>query len=103
IEVQVVPISQNRAAHIDACTLETNRLLFEKIISYTWSMGANYLRRGNVTNGRPLFILGRARNGLSAQGRDERNARESQSIFLFKLFPKSRCRSARRFLTGPMG
>jgi hypothetical protein len=56
-----VPIS-NRAAHIDACTLETNRLLFEKIISYTWSMGANYLRRGNVTNGRPLFILGRARN-----------------------------------------
>jgi hypothetical protein len=41
-----------------ACTLETNQLLFEKIISYAWSMGANYLRRGNVTNGRPLSILG---------------------------------------------
>jgi hypothetical protein len=34
IEVQLVPISQNRAAHVDACALEANRLLFEKIISY---------------------------------------------------------------------
>jgi hypothetical protein len=53
-----VPTSQNRATHVDACKLETNPLLFEKIISYAWSMGANYLRRGNVTNGRPLSILG---------------------------------------------
>jgi hypothetical protein len=43
--MQLVPVSQNRAAYVDACTLEVKRLLFEKIISYTWSMGANYLRK----------------------------------------------------------
>ena len=26
-----MPTSQNRATYVDACTLETNRLLFEKI------------------------------------------------------------------------
>jgi hypothetical protein len=75
-----VPISQNRAAHVDACALEANRVLFEKISRYARSVGANDLRRRDVTNGRPLSILGGTWNWPGAQGCSERNARERASI-----------------------
>jgi hypothetical protein len=49
-----MPIRENRAASLDACAFEANRVLFEKISRYAQSVGANYLRRGDVRNRKAL-------------------------------------------------
>ncbi|MDT7815705.1 MAG: hypothetical protein QOJ42_5621 [Acidobacteriaceae bacterium] len=76
-----MPICKNRAASLDACALEANRVLFEKFSRYAQSVGANYLRRGDVRNWRALSTLGRTRtNRPRAQCRNEHNARNGLAV-----------------------
>ena len=74
-----MPISKNQTAILDACALEANRILFEKIGRYAQSVGANYLRSGDVQ--RALSTLGRTLiSRARAQCGSEHNARNGASI-----------------------
>ena len=86
-----MPISKNQTAILDACALEANRILFEKIGRYAQSVGANYLRSGDVQ--RALSALGRTLiSRARAQCGSEHNARNVASIAIHVPIPRSRNR-----------
>jgi len=69
-----VPISHNRAIHIDTGALEADRLLFEEISRGAWPVGANCLRAGDIASGSPVLVLGTPHVRPRAQGRGQHDA-----------------------------
>jgi hypothetical protein len=73
-----VPISRNRAIHVDTRALKTNRLLFKEISGDAWSACANYFGTRDIAGGSHL-LLGRPYPRRCEQSRGEHNARKDVS------------------------
>jgi len=74
-----VPISHNRAVHVDTGALEANRLLFEEISRCAGPIGANCLRAGDIASGSPVLVLGTPHVRPRAQGRRQHDAHKDAS------------------------